>query len=1014
MKIKGKLTDILRGGLAVLFLTCGQVYSQCSAVIGSNINPIVGCEILTVQFNDLSTGAVQSRTWDFGDGSPTTSSQNPVHSFSAGITGDTTYNVTLNIQCISGPSSVTTATVLVHKKPKVDLAANKVVACALSDSVCFSNLSTTGPGFTYLWNFGDFTTNNSYQPCHIYSTGGTYSVQLTVTNNFGCANSVTFNNYLTIIPAPTLDFNLGMFLGCTPVTETFTNITDTLSTSFSTWQWNFGDGSPIVNGYNPPSHIYTSAGTHFVTLSATNSLGCSNITTKAIVVRSSPTATFNFNSPICTGVTSILNYTGTSGAAANFAWSFSGGTASPGTGAGPQSVSWATPGTKTVTLTVQDSGCTATQSHSIVVAPSPTVTISVAPNDTICQRDSLAFTVAPASSSIYTFYHNGIVAQSSALTSYILTNPTSGDSVYATATSSNGCVSAPTPAIRIHVNPLPVVTLSANTLTVCTTDSITFTASPGGYDNYSFYQGYLLLQSSSGNSYTGLNLSNGDIISVVATDKGCSGDTSNRLTPVFSSPLMPPQVNCGNSTNSSIEFSWMAVSGATGYSVSVNGGPYTSPSSGANGITHTISGLSAGDSATIVVIALGPAPCGNSQPSVIQQCYAKNCSAITYSINPVQTICLGDTAILSLNSVNISNPNISWNGGAPGSANTFTVSPGSQDTVTVIVTDPNQPLCVPSHNYFVINVNPIPTVILSVQPANDTVCFGGSAVFTATPAGFFNYSFYTGATLLQSANNPVYNYGGSVSGNTTIHVVVTDNGCSFASAGSVVTVLSVPSVSLTSSSLTSCFNDTVIFTASPSTYLNYIFSYNGIPVQSSGSYVYSAFGLSLGSGNNISVTSTDAHGCVSNSSSITNFTVYPLPVISLSCSDANLSICNGELVSFTASPAGMANYQFYNSGNIIQSSANNLFSSSTIQAADTIKVRGIDVNGCKSVMSNSFTFTVLPSPNVFISANDTTICGGTSVVLTANQSPVYSGTTYSWSTGSSNSAINVSPAVTTN
>src|SRR6218665_1189267 len=104
--------------LLFVLMSSGSAVAQCTAVIGSNISPIEGCEILTVQFNDLSTGPVQSRLWDFGDGTPTTGTSNPTHSFSAGFSGDTTYVITLNTQCISGPPSVAYDTVLVYKKPK--------------------------------------------------------------------------------------------------------------------------------------------------------------------------------------------------------------------------------------------------------------------------------------------------------------------------------------------------------------------------------------------------------------------------------------------------------------------------------------------------------------------------------------------------------------------------------------------------------------------------------------------------------------------------------------------------------------------------------------------------------------------------------------------------------------------------------------------------------------------------------------------------------------------------------
>ncbi len=67
-------------------------------------------------------------------------------------------------------------------------------------------------------------------------------------------------------------------------------------------------------------------------------------------------------------------------------------------------------------------------------------------------------------------------------------------------------------------------------------------------------------------------------------------------------------------TTSSITFQWQPVAGATGYQVSINGGPYISPSSGSLGVTHLVSGLQPLQTVTIQVIALGVKNCQNSSP----------------------------------------------------------------------------------------------------------------------------------------------------------------------------------------------------------------------------------------------------------------------------------------------------------------------------------------------------------------------------------------------------------------
>ena len=80
-------------------------------------------------------------------------------------------------------------------------------------------------------------------------------------------------------------------------------------------------------------------------------------------------------------------------------------------------------------------------------------------------------------------------------------------------------------------------------------------------------------------------------------------------------PLATPVVTATNITASTITFSWLPVSGAAGYEVSVNGGTYITPSSGNTGTIHTVSGLQPSQTATIDVVALAAVQsCPNSNP----------------------------------------------------------------------------------------------------------------------------------------------------------------------------------------------------------------------------------------------------------------------------------------------------------------------------------------------------------------------------------------------------------------
>jgi len=66
--------------------------------------------------------------------------------------------------------------------------------------------STIGYNLTYLWDFGDGSNSTSEKPIHTFASYGTYSVSLTVTDEYGATNTTSKNvfvTYQTIIPEET-------------------------------------------------------------------------------------------------------------------------------------------------------------------------------------------------------------------------------------------------------------------------------------------------------------------------------------------------------------------------------------------------------------------------------------------------------------------------------------------------------------------------------------------------------------------------------------------------------------------------------------------------------------------------------------------------------------------------------------------------------------------------------------------------------------------------------------------
>ena len=76
--------------------------------------------------------------------------------------------------------------------------------------VVFNNLSQNGN--TYEWNFGDGTTSNLVQPSHLYTSAGTYIVQLIVSDSIECYTPDTA--YVTVTIG---DFQGGVTLPSSPI-----------------------------------------------------------------------------------------------------------------------------------------------------------------------------------------------------------------------------------------------------------------------------------------------------------------------------------------------------------------------------------------------------------------------------------------------------------------------------------------------------------------------------------------------------------------------------------------------------------------------------------------------------------------------------------------------------------------------------------------------------------------------------------------------------------------------------
>jgi PKD repeat protein len=225
-----------------------------------------------VDFVDLSgvasgEAAINSWTWDFGDGTSSTL-QNPQKVYAV----EGVYDVTLTVGngtladteekiayvAVEGPQGPTAAFIAATQTP--------VVGALLQ----FTDQSSSGSAAqidTWAWDFGDGGTSNLQNPTHTYNTVATFTVALTVTTTIG-SNTLTRTNYITVQPIlPNADFTVNDQNPGVGEMVTFTDTSIPGSGPINTWLWNFGDGN--VSPIQSPSHVYNSVAQYTVSLTVT-------------------------------------------------------------------------------------------------------------------------------------------------------------------------------------------------------------------------------------------------------------------------------------------------------------------------------------------------------------------------------------------------------------------------------------------------------------------------------------------------------------------------------------------------------------------------------------------------------------------------------------------------------------------------------------------------------------------------------------------------------------------------
>ncbi len=290
--------------------------------------PLSGISPLNVQFTDSSTGSPTSWNWSFGDSTPNSSAQSPLHTYSSA--GN--FTVILTATNGAGSSSlaktqyinVTAPTPTIRFEPTSPVIAvggtqhYELIVSTLPSGLAGFNLtlslanpsvgritgftpagwmalngSSTLPATSLTFNGVDLgravepgATNVSIGTIDVQglSPGATafnIAVQKMDADGGAAINPAVSPATLTVYQPLAADFSGDHTVGIETLLVNFTDLTSG-SPSPASWMWTFGDSS-FATSQNP-SHTYTAVGRYNVTLTVSNAYCGSTVTKNAYIV----------------------------------------------------------------------------------------------------------------------------------------------------------------------------------------------------------------------------------------------------------------------------------------------------------------------------------------------------------------------------------------------------------------------------------------------------------------------------------------------------------------------------------------------------------------------------------------------------------------------------------------------------------------------------------------------------------------------------------------------------------
>ena len=221
-----------------------------------------------------------------------------------------------------GTDCTDTAAIRVTIAPPINAQFVSDYDTCVAGPVDFTDITALGGAIIeeWAWDFDDGNSSDEQNPTHQYEEPGLKNVELIVTDEIGCKD--TINQSVNWYPVPPLIIvEPSSFVGCPPSEITFVNLSSPIDTTYEIL-WDFGDGGTAES--ISPDYIFEKPGLFDVNIEITSPIGCftSESFPELIFIDSLPVADFTYSPDRITSFDPKVAFTDQSIRAAKWDWTF--------------------------------------------------------------------------------------------------------------------------------------------------------------------------------------------------------------------------------------------------------------------------------------------------------------------------------------------------------------------------------------------------------------------------------------------------------------------------------------------------------------------------------------------------------------------------------------------------------------------------------------------------------------------------------------------------------------------